>query len=88
LICANPLPGAAGRYIVINSGHTFHTTEFTSPNYLLFPRLGDWAVIKILPEAATWMPSSASFPEETTEAGLFNEGWQIDAEAIPQKPTP
>jgi hypothetical protein len=83
LICANPLPGAAGRYIVINSGHTFHEKEFTSPNYLLYPRLGDWAVIKALPGASIWMPLSAPFPEETIQAGLFDEEWHVVAEAIP-----
>jgi poly(3-hydroxybutyrate) depolymerase len=76
LISPNPLPGASGRYIVINSGHTFHEAEFTSPNYLLFPRLGDWAVIKTLPEAAAWRPASP-FPETVVEAGLFNEQWQV-----------
>ena len=35
--------------IVINSGHTFHEQEFAAFNYLLFPRLGDWAMMKILP---------------------------------------
>ena len=45
LIQPNPL--AAGRYVVLNSGHTFHEKELASLNYLLFPRLGDWAVLKI-----------------------------------------
>lgn len=44
-IYASPL--AKDRYIVINSGHTFHEKEFAAFNYLLFPRLGDWAVLKI-----------------------------------------
>jgi hypothetical protein len=40
-ICASPL--AANRYMVINSGHTFHEKEFAAYNYLLIPttwRLG------------------------------------------------
>ena len=45
LIQPNPL--AAGRYVVLNSGHTFHEKELASLNYLLFPRLGDWAVLKV-----------------------------------------
>lgn len=87
LIHPNPLPGGSGRYIVINSGHTFHKAEFTSPNYLLFPRLGDWAVIKTLPDAAAWQ-SALPFPEITIEAGLFNEQWQVVSEALQpaQKP--
>ena len=45
LIQPNPL--AEGRYVVLNSGHTFHEKELASLNYLLFPRLGDWAVLKV-----------------------------------------
>src|SRR5262249_46614749 len=45
LIQPNPL--AAGRYVVLNSGHTFHEKELSTLNYLLFPRLGDWAVLKV-----------------------------------------
>lgn len=39
LICASPF--ATDRYLVINSGHTFHEEDFAAFNYLLFPRLGD-----------------------------------------------
>ncbi|HEY0865277.1 MAG TPA: prolyl oligopeptidase family serine peptidase [Lacunisphaera sp.] len=87
LISPNPLPGATGRYLVINSGHTFHEAEFTSPNYLLFPRLGDWAVIKALPAAAAWRPAPP-FPEATIEAGLFNEQWQVVPAALPAAQNP
>lgn len=87
LISPNPLPGAAGRYIVINSGHTFHEAEFLSPNFVLFPRLGDWAVIQTLPTAAAWRPATP-FPEATVEAGLFNEQWQVVPEALPAVQNP
>ena len=60
-ICASPL--APDRYIVINSGHTFHEAEFAAFNYLLFPRLGDWAVIDTADGA-------------TLGAGYFNEDWK------------
>lgn len=60
-MCASPL--AANRYIVINSGHTFHEKEFVAFNYLLFPRLGDWAVIKV-------------DGEEPLAAGYFDEEWR------------
>ncbi len=59
-ICANPL--AKDRYIVINSGHTFHEKEFAAFNYLLFPRLGDWAVMKI-------------DTGEPVAVGYFDESW-------------
>ena len=80
LICANPLDGAGGRYIVINSGHTFHEQEFASVNYLLFPRLGDWAVVHAVPGAEKWQPASGQFPEEIIEAGIFDERWRVPAE--------
>ena len=74
LICASPL--AANRYVVLNSGHTFHEKEFAAFNYLLFPRLGDWAIMKILPGSEQWQRTSAAFPEEVVQAGYFDERWQ------------
>jgi hypothetical protein len=62
LICASPLAGAEGRYLVLNSGHTFHPPELKI-NYLFFPRLGDWAVLKL----------SEKTP---VDAGLFDEHWK------------
>lgn len=73
LIAPNPLPGGEGHYLVLNSGHTFHEKELASLNYLLFPRLGDWAVMKI----------GAASPGEVNEtperAGFFNEQWRLPA---------
>ena len=43
LIAPNPLNPS--RYVVFNSGHTFHEEEFKGTNALLYPRLGDYAVI-------------------------------------------
>jgi hypothetical protein len=65
LIQPNPL--AANRYVVINSGHTFREKELASLNYLLFPRLGDWAVLKI----------GAKGEEEVLRAGFFDERWLL-----------
>jgi hypothetical protein len=62
LICASPLDGAQERYLVLNSGHTFHPPELKI-NYLFFPRLGDWAVLKIGDSSAA-------------DAGLFDEHWK------------
>ena len=76
LICANPLPGADDHYLVLNSGHTFHEKEFAAFNYLLFPRLGDWALLRITPGAETWKPSEGAFPEEVVRAGFFDEQWK------------
>jgi hypothetical protein len=75
LIQPNPLAGGEGHYLVLNSGHTFHEKELASLNYLLFPRLGDWAVLRV-PDAA---PASASEPlaEEALRAGFFDEQWRF-----------
>ena len=68
LIAPNPLPGATGRYVVLNSGHTFRESELAKLNYLLFPRWGDWAALRITkPEAGL---------EEVLHAGYFNEEWK------------
>lgn len=42
-----PNPDNPKRYLVINSGHTFHEAEFKGTNVLLYPRVGDWAVTDI-----------------------------------------
>ena len=83
LISANPLPGAGDHYIVINSGHTFHERELASLNYLLFPRLGVWAVMKITADASSWKPAVGEFPEESEQAGFFDENWSNPTTAKP-----
>jgi pimeloyl-ACP methyl ester carboxylesterase len=81
LVCANPL--SPGRYLVLNSGHTFHEKEFAAFNYLLFPRHGDWAVMKILPEAQDWKPEMKAFPEEVLRSGYFDEQWRNASTVTP-----
>lgn len=72
-IAPNPLPGAGDRYVVLNSGHTFRETELASLNYLLFPRWGDWAVLKpTLP-----LDESTLVTEQVLRAGYFNEQWKF-----------
>jgi hypothetical protein len=44
LAIRNPLNGGGQNYLVLNSGHTFGEAEFAAFNYLLFPKMGDWAV--------------------------------------------
>ena len=43
MIAPNPLN--PNRYVVFNSGHTFHEEEFKGTNALLYPRFGDYAMI-------------------------------------------
>jgi hypothetical protein len=74
-VLIQPSPFAEGRYVVLNSGHTFHEKELASLNYLLFPRLGDWAVMKVGGKA----PKGPSGPleEDAIRAGFFDERWQF-----------
>ena len=65
-----PRDGGKG-YVVLNSGHTFHEADLKGSNANLYPRLGDWAVMKIAPTAAD--PAAT----EVVAAGLFDEFWQF-----------
>jgi pimeloyl-ACP methyl ester carboxylesterase len=68
LVYPNPF---GSRYVVLNSGHTFHEADFKGTNALLYPRLGDYAVVKPTPNAK----DPAAF--EVLTAGLFEETWQF-----------
>ena len=70
LIFPNPLN--PGKYVVLNSGHTFHEAEFKGTNALLFPRLGDYAVVRPLPTAK----DPAAF--EVMKSGIFNDAWKFE----------
>jgi hypothetical protein len=59
------------RYIVLNSGHTFHAADFRGTNALLYPRLGDYAIVKPAPAANA--PATA----QVVRAGLFDDYWQV-----------
>jgi hypothetical protein len=69
-----PSPLNTTRYVVLNSGHTFHAPEFIGTHALLYPRLGDYAILKM---AAT---DTDPLAVETAIAGLFDEFWQIKKE--------
>ena len=58
-----PNPLNPKRYVVINSGHTFGEKEFRGTNALLFPRLGDYAVVGSDGAIAI--------------SGFFNENWRF-----------
>jgi dienelactone hydrolase len=73
LVLIQPSPLAANRYVVLNSGHTFHEKELSTLNYLLFPRLGDWALVKLGDKIAD-VPSG-TLGEAVVSAGFFNEHW-------------
>ncbi len=73
-IFIQPNPFAPSRYVVVNSGHTFHKMELSTLNYLLFPRLGDWAVVRIPDRAPD--DRSQSPNEEVIRTGFFDEEWR------------
>jgi len=68
-------PGGEARYIVLSSGHTFREAELNKLNYLLFPRWGDWALLKVGDKS----PANPSEPLDETllKAGFFSEAWQF-----------
>jgi predicted esterase len=70
-----PSPLNPTRYLVLNSGHTFHAADFEGTNALLYPRLGDYAVLRL---AGTERDPLAV---EVATAGLFDEYWQIPKDA-------
>lgn len=61
LIYPNPLNPR--RYVVINSGHTFGEADFRGTNAWLYPRLGDYSVLR--PDG------------EIVMSGFFDENWQF-----------
>jgi hypothetical protein len=61
LIAPNPLNPL--RYVVFNSGHTFHEEEFKGTNALLYPRLGDYAMIH---------PAA----RQVVRGGIFDTEWR------------
>ena len=69
MIFPNPLNPR--KYVVINSGHTFHEKDFKASNSWLFPRLGDIAVQKFSKR------DDGGFDEEIVWAANFNSGWGL-----------
>ncbi|MBL8817857.1 MAG: prolyl oligopeptidase family serine peptidase [Planctomyces sp.] len=74
LIHPNPLPGASGRYVVLNSGHTWHDAELRF-SYMVFPRLGDWAVFRVGNNSSS--DASNHVAETVLTSGFFDEQWQV-----------
>ncbi len=66
-----PSPLNAGRYVVLNSGHTFHAADFQGTNALLYPRLGDYAVLKLAPT------EKEPLAVEVADGGIFDDFWRL-----------
>jgi hypothetical protein len=59
-----PNPANRRRYVVINSGHTFHEADFQGTNALLYPHIGDWAITDVRTGTVV-------------AEGSFNRNWQL-----------
>jgi hypothetical protein len=66
-----PSPLALDRYVVLNSGHTFKARDFRGTNALLYPRLGDHAILKLSGG------KKDSLEAEVVTAGLFDDFWRV-----------
>lgn len=75
LIHPNPLPGAEGRYVVLNSGHTYHDAELRF-SYMVFPRLGDWAIIEVRDNPSEKKDTPVA--ETVLDSGFFDERWKVE----------
>lgn len=73
LICPNPLNPK--KYLVLNSGHTFKEAEFKATNAFLFPRLGDYALLKLSPTDPIVSPN-VRWHAEPVAIGIFDERWE------------
>ncbi len=70
LIFPNPLNPK--KYVVLNSGHTFHEKDFRNSNAQLYPRLGDAAVLRFRGDA------QGVYSEEIVTGELFDAGWGFE----------
>src|SRR5262249_25868 len=71
LIHPNRLRPDRPGWVVLNSGHTFHEKELSTLNYLLFPRLGEGAVMKV------GDPAGDVSKEQVIRAGFFDKNWHF-----------
>lgn len=76
LIAPNPLDETGEHYIVLNTGHTFGKAEFSAVNYLLFPRLGDWAILKADINLVERTDPHLFFDPAVVFCGFFDENWK------------
>jgi hypothetical protein len=53
--------------VVLNTGHTWPSEDYAKSNAFLYPRLGDYAILRITANG-----------HEVATAGLFDEFWQVE----------
>jgi hypothetical protein len=73
-----PNPLSPRRYVVVNSGHTFHAADFEKSNAWLFPRLGDIAVQKFE------QLDKEGYKETVERADLFDGSWKLPSGLAPK----
>jgi len=66
-----PSPLNTDRYVILNSGHTFHAAELQGTNAQLYPRLGDFALLSL--DSQQKDPLAA----RVAVSGLFDEYWRL-----------
>ena len=66
-----PNPLSPAKYVVINSGFTFHDQ---SNNDMQSPKLADWAIVDVTRPGNNYN----YLPLFVAEQGFFNEAWQVD----------
>ena len=69
MIYPNPLNRR--RYVVINSGHSFHEPQFKASNAQLYPRLGDFSILDIQPDG------KGNYPEKIIDSAIFDHSWKF-----------
>ncbi len=73
LAMISPNPRNLRNYVVLGSGHTFGEADFRGTNALLYPRLGDWAIID-------------KADGKVVNTGFFTEGWDLPRSPDPSRP--
>jgi pimeloyl-ACP methyl ester carboxylesterase len=66
-----PNPVEPRRYVVLNTGHSFQENEMAATNATLFPRFGDYAVLRLR------QPIGKTVESEVAAAGYFDESWKL-----------
>ncbi|MGF1578208.1 MAG: prolyl oligopeptidase family serine peptidase [Gemmataceae bacterium] len=74
-----PSPLNANRYVVLNSGHTFHEPDYRGTNAYLYPRLGDYAVLRIGKD------KQDPLAVDVKTAGVFGEQWELRETKVTNK---
>lgn len=74
-------PQNARRYVVVNSGHTFHEADFKNSNAWLFPRLADIAV-------QHFEKTDQGYKETVEWADFFNNAWRLPSRLGPKEAEP